>query len=576
MAPHTTNQSETIFLAPSDSLLGPAFPNPDPVQKQDLTPAGQITITPDETSADDRFAETVNFLTVDADSNPEAAELGFLPIRQVAGVKTDGHDDTDYQLVGELGAGGTAIVFQAQQRAVNREVAVKTLRSELATKPSARERFLAEARVIGALDHPNVIALHEVYTDRDGSLSYSMKRIDGTSWDKQIADRSVSENVETLLRISDAIRYAHSRGIIHRDIKPENVMLGKFGEVLLADWGLAVHHGDLQATSALERSVGGTPAYMAPELASAAAGAITFQTDVYLLGAILYQIVTGHPPHQGQSLMQCILAATNNLIEPSDDDSELMEIAMRAMETKPADRYHDVEGFIAALHGHRQHEQAAMLIRRALKLVEQANGGGDKVVESEIYRNFGVADALLVEAIPMWPDNLKIGQIRKRLQLKHAAIAADHGDYDLAANLYEAAGESESDEAVMVQFHRLRRDASQMEASRYSVLFTLSPDPGLLIDMTTGTVFDANLAYGKMFGCMSEQLVGQRIEELKVWDTPETPKRLIQLARVEGEAYEFIAQFRHPRGHAIEVQLNSQLISLRGEPMLLSTIRAHS
>ena len=97
--------------------------------------------------------------------------------------------------------------------------------------------------MIGGLDHPNVIALHEVCVDSDGFLFYSMKRIEGTSWDQQISRNSVDENVKILLRVADAIRYAHSRGLVHRDIKPENVMLGQFGEVLVADWGLALRIG---------------------------------------------------------------------------------------------------------------------------------------------------------------------------------------------------------------------------------------------------------------------------------------------------------------------------------------------
>ena len=560
MGPEVINPSEAIYSTSSESLDGSLF--------SCAMPTVGIAIG-------DGFTETVEGPNPLVDSISTWSEDKFIPLRHVSDTEADRKDDVDYQLLSELGAGGTAVVYQAHQRAVDRQVAVKTLRSELSAIPSARARFLAEARVIGTLDHPNVIALHEVYTDSDGLLSYSMQRIDGTSWDKQIADRTTSQNIETLLRISDAICCAHSHGIIHRDIKPKNVMLGKFGEVLLADWGLAVREGDDQATSSSTRSMGGTPAYMAPEMASSTAGAITFQTDIYLLGAILYEILTGHPPHEGESLMHCIRAAANNEIVPTKNDSELMEIAKRAMAGNPADRYADVEEFIAALRDYRQHEQAATLIRRAFKLTKKADGNDaeNPLEESELYRNFGVADAMLVEASELWPENEKIGPIRKRFQLRHAAIAAGHGNFDLAASLYEATGESESDEAVMVQFHRLRRDASQMEASRYSVLFSLSPDPGLLIDMTTTTVFDVNLAYGKMFGCMSEQQVGQRIDELSVWETPEIPRAILKLARVEGEVFEYFTQFRHAKGQTIEVQINSQLICLRGDPMLLSTIR---
>ena len=186
----------------------------------------------------------------------------------------------EYRLIGKLGSGGTAVVYQAHQRAIDREVAIKMLRRELTDDRASRVRFLTEARVIGSLDHPNVIALHDLCVDDQGQVFYSMKRIDGTSWTEQIADLSVEENLTILLRVADAIRYAHSRGLVHRDLKPENVMLGRFGEVLVVDWGLAIRcnnnkskRGSVEKTPSKVRhavdaigtgssAIGGTPAYM--------------------------------------------------------------------------------------------------------------------------------------------------------------------------------------------------------------------------------------------------------------------------------------------------------------------------
>ena len=122
-------------------------------------------------------------------------------------------------------------------------------------------------------------------TGPSGELFYSMKRIDGTSWDRTIDAMPFEENLETLLRLCDAIRYAHSRELIHRDIKPENVMLGRFGEVLLADWGLALSLSRQgQRLGNQSHAIGGTPAYMAPELASGDVRSQTIRTDIYLLG----------------------------------------------------------------------------------------------------------------------------------------------------------------------------------------------------------------------------------------------------------------------------------------------------
>ncbi|MEO9594661.1 serine/threonine-protein kinase, partial [Rhodopirellula bahusiensis] len=284
---------------------------------------------------------------------------GFLPPRRVAMLSSDptkadcsSLKDVEYRLVGTLGSGGTGIVYQAHQRAIDREVAIKVLRRELASDASSRGRFLAEARVIGALDHPNVIALHDLCIDDEGQLFYSMKRVDGASWDQQIDMLSLEKNLNILLRVADAIRYAHSRGLVHRDLKPENVMLGRFGEVLVADWGLALSKSSLtpsanESSTDSNHAIGGTPAYMAPELAAGDLFGITYATDIYLLGAILFRVVTGFPPHHGKSLLACIRAAAHNKIEPipehlGDTELELIQIALKAMATEPLDRFTSV------------------------------------------------------------------------------------------------------------------------------------------------------------------------------------------------------------------------------------------
>jgi PAS domain S-box-containing protein len=565
--------------ATRDSLLGSIQQNPQLQRQLERMPADEKTIElssqrPDDFTHPDWRSHAVMFSPAETlEISPTVLastplNLGFVPLRQIANLGSGRRDDADYRFVGQLGAGGTGVIFQAHQRAVDREVAVKMLRHELASKPHSRERFLAEARVIGGLDHPNVIALHEVYADEHGSLFYSMKRIDGTSWDKQISELTLTQNIETLLRVADAIRYAHSRGLIHRDIKPENVMLGKFGEVLVADWGLAINYRDNRANLHASQSVGGTPAYMAPELASASAGSITFQSDVYLLGAILFQILTGKPPHQGETLWQDIVAAANNVIEPTEIDGELMEIAMRAMQTKPIDRFATVDEFIAAIKDQRQHEQSERLSRRALRQVKSISADS-----GDAYRDFGIADALLGEAIEIWPENLQAIEARKQLQLRFAAIATERGDYDLAANLYDAAGEGESEAAEMVQYHRIRRDTSQQQVSRYSVLFTQSPDAGLLVQMTSAKIVEANAAFERMFGYASDQVVGHRVDGLKLWVSPERQKLLVGKVRRHGTVDNFEAKLVRSDGQVMDVLINSQVVEVLGETMVLSTIR---
>lgn len=155
--------------------------------------------------------DSAQFVTLEVESDAgDAAERRadtlFLPSRRVVRPGDPIREDADYRLIGRLGSGGTGIVFQAHQRAIDREVAVKMLKDDLSWNQLSRDRFLSEARVIGGLDHPNVIALHELFVDESGGLFYSMKRIDGTSWDNKIADNSVGENIDTLLRVASTLR----------------------------------------------------------------------------------------------------------------------------------------------------------------------------------------------------------------------------------------------------------------------------------------------------------------------------------------------------------------------------------
>ena len=163
------------------------------------------------------------------------------------------------------------VVYQARQSSMDRLVALKMLKAKPGDKQETRRenQFLQEALITGDLDHPNIVPVHELGSNDDDALFYSMKQVQGTSWREAIDSRSEGENIEILMRVADALAFAHSRGVIHRDVKPENVMLGRFGEVWLMDWGLAYTTSEFEklVVSPATR-VGGTPVYMAPEGAS--------------------------------------------------------------------------------------------------------------------------------------------------------------------------------------------------------------------------------------------------------------------------------------------------------------------
>ena len=496
----------------------------------------------------------------------DCMDSGFVPKRGVAMIGGGKVCDADYRLVGELGAGGTGIVYQAHQRAVDREVAIKVLRKNLSQDAASRDRFLTEARVIGGLDHPNVIALHEVCVDQDGGLFYSMKRIDGTSWDQQIKEKSLSENVQTLMRVADAIRYAHSRGLIHRDIKPENVMLGRFGEVLLADWGLAISHNPKQSADEIDHTIGGTPAYMAPELATGDHRHVSFATDVYLLGATLFQILTGYPPHHGETLLECIQAAAKNKIRPTSVQGELMDIARIALATDPSDRYPTVDLFVLALNQQREHEESARLVKRAQGHLKSANA-------SNHYESFRLADALIMEALEVWPENRRARDFGKELNLEFARAATDQGDLDLAISLYDSAGHGDSEAAARTRRLRDQRNGNVERESRYSTLFTHSPDAGLLIRMSSSRVVEANQTFRDLMGYAEEEIVGKLMTELNLWVCPKRRDELIAELELNRRIDNFEGQLRHRDGHPIDVLISGRVTKLVGETMLISTIR---
>jgi len=523
----------------------------------------------------DNLGETVQLPAEVLASISATAQEGFVPVRHVATLGEGRPAEAEYRLVGKLGSGGTGIVYQAHQRAVDREVAIKVLRDELARDPISRRRFLTEARMIGGLDHPNVIALHDLSVDHRGGLFYSMKRIDGTSWDQQISEMTLSENLQILRNIADAIRYAHSRGLIHRDIKPENVMLGKFGEVLLADWGLAITHRVEPASTRssadadeidTDLAIGGTPAYMAPELAAGDIFAIGFHTDVYLLGAVLFQIMTGYPPHHGESLLECIRSAAHNEIRPTRVDGELMEIAMKAMSTLPTDRYRTVDDFIAALDNQRQHEESDRLVRRARERLQAST-------EENRYEDFRVADTLLREALNLWPDNRRAHDVMTQLYLDFARAATAQGDFDLALSMYEAAGQGESEATARIRRQRDERLSHQERGSKYSALFTQLPEAGLLGSIKTGTIVEANEMFEQVFGFRSDQIVGTKLGALNLWACEERRQEFVRRLAETGHVENFEAPLLHHDGHRIEVLISSRQTTINGEQMVVSTLR---
>lgn len=309
----------------------------------------------------------------------------------------------DYALQGELGRGGMGVVYSAIQRSIHRTVALKQVKGSQAKRRKRSQALLSEAIITGELPHPNIVPIHDVGQDSEGNLFYSMKQVEGTPWHKNIRDQSEDENLTVLLDVADAIGFAHSRGVIHRDLKPENVMVGEYGEVLLMDWGLASINDDFAKPETLQKaaSPGGSPAYMAPEEAKnflfhtgwekGDLHPTTTGTDIYLLGAILFEIVTKHPPHSGIDQPTCIRNAANNVIVPTDSDSELVDVALRAMASDPADRFATALEFQDAVRQYQAHSQSITL--------------GHQAQEQMKTRNYSRAVVDCENALKLWDEN---------------------------------------------------------------------------------------------------------------------------------------------------------------------------
>jgi TolB-like protein/Tfp pilus assembly protein PilF/predicted Ser/Thr protein kinase len=253
-------------------------------------------------------------------------------------------DFGDYELLEEIGQGGQGVVYRARQKSLNRIVALKVIGlGQWATKAHLK-RFRLEAEAAARLDHPCIVPIHEV-GERDGYCYFSMNFIEGGQLDDVVEHDQlpIRRAVELIAKLARAIHYAHEHGILHRDIKPGNILLDEKGEPHLTDFGLAML---VERESNLTRTkeVFGTPSYMAPEQAAGETKKLTSAIDVYGLGAVLYQLLTGHPPFAGGTAYDTIqlLLETEprppRLLNPKID-RDLSTICLKCLEKDPRRRY---------------------------------------------------------------------------------------------------------------------------------------------------------------------------------------------------------------------------------------------
>lgn len=381
-----------------------------------------------------------------------------VPIRTLGNAEDDfeTHHAPEYKLLKILGEGGMGVVWSARQTSVDRDVAVKMIKGPLASKAVQRQKFLAEAIVTGDLDHPNIVPIYDVGRDSAGTLFYSMKKVQGIAWSKVIKQKSQAENIEILLRVGDAMAFSHARGIIHRDLKPENIMLGEFGEVLVMDWGLALIQGNPEKAGKIRQSstMGGTPAYMAPEMAAGPIHKISPASDVYLLGAILWEIITGRPPHPGKTVQECLLAAIRNTITPTSKAGELIDIARKAMQKESRDRYQSVRDFQQAVRSYLSHSESLAMAARAEQDLARAKSSND-------YNDFSKAIFGFEEAVVLWPGNRDAANGIQTSRLAYAQNAFSKGDHDLASSQLDPARPEHAELRQQVLTSQTERETRQ-------------------------------------------------------------------------------------------------------------------